>query len=56
VKRALGEASGACLALVVSDAVKQVIDEGYCRVSSSGYRHAPVAVKETLCDGWWRLL
>ncbi|MEV8442112.1 hypothetical protein AB0425_32455 [Actinosynnema sp. NPDC051121] len=56
VKRALEEAGGACLALVVSDAVKHVVDEGYCRIGPTGYRHVAVVVKETSCDAWWRLL
>jgi hypothetical protein len=56
VKRVLGEDADACLALVVSDAVKQVVDDGYCRVGPAGYRHVAVAVKETSCGGWWRLL
>ena len=56
VKHALGETGDACLALVVSDAVKQVVDHGYCRVGPAGYRHVSVAVKETSCDGWLRLL
>ncbi|CCH32218.1 hypothetical protein ABZ816_34350 [Actinosynnema sp. NPDC047251] len=56
LKHALGEDGGACLALVVSDAVKHVVDEGYCRTGPTGYRHAAVVVKETSCDGWWRLL
>ena len=56
VKHILNEAFDACLALVVSDAVKQVVDEGYCRVGPTGYRHVAVVVKETSCDGWSRLL
>lgn len=56
VKHSLSRASDACLALVVSDAVKQVVDEGYCRVGPTGFRHVAVVVKETSCDGWWRLL
>lgn len=56
VKHVLGEAGDACLALVVSDAVKHVVDEGYCRVGPTGYRHVAVVVKETSCDAWWRLL
>ncbi|MFC6089710.1 hypothetical protein [Saccharothrix lopnurensis] len=56
VKDALGEDGDACLALVVSAPVKQVVDEGYCRVGPAGYRHVGVVVKETSCDGWWRLL
>jgi hypothetical protein len=56
VKRSVEEAGDACLALVVSDAVKQVVDEGYCRIGPAGYRHVAVVVKETSCDAWWRLL
>ncbi|WP_125783497.1 hypothetical protein [Amycolatopsis sp. WAC 01375] len=56
VKHVLGEASDACLALVVSDAAKHVVNEGYCRVGPTGYRQVAVVVKETSCDAWWRLL
>ena len=55
VKTGLSEADG-CLALVVSDAVKQVVDEGYCRVGPAGYRRVAVVVKETSWDGWLRIL
>ncbi|WP_132118330.1 hypothetical protein [Actinocrispum wychmicini] len=56
VKDILSEAGDACLALVVSYAVKQVVADGYCRVGVSGYRRVEVVVKETSCDGWLRLL
>jgi hypothetical protein len=56
VKRALEEAGDACVALVVSDAVKHVVDGGYCRIGPAGYRHVAVVVKETSCDAWWPLL
>ncbi|MBM7774084.1 hypothetical protein JOD54_004288 [Actinokineospora baliensis] len=56
VKAALERDPVACLAVVLSDAVKRVVDDGYCRVRSDGYRHTAVAVKETVCDGWWRLV
>lgn len=56
VKHGLSEADDGCLGLVVSGAVKQVVDDGYCRVGPTGYRHVTVDVKETSCDGWWRLL
>lgn len=56
VKRSLEEAGDSCLAVVVSDAVKHVVDEGYCRIGPAGYRHVEVVVKETSCDAWWRLL
>ncbi|TQM84521.1 hypothetical protein FHX81_6969 [Saccharothrix saharensis] len=48
VKRALEEDGDACLALVVSDAVKRVVDEGYCRIGPAGYRHVAVLVKGDL--------
>jgi len=56
VKHVLGETGDACLALVVSNAVKHLVDEGYCKVGPAGYRHVAVVVKETSCDAWWRLL
>ncbi|GAB3002223.1 hypothetical protein [Saccharothrix stipae] len=56
VKHGLEGARDACLALVVSDAVKHVVDQGYCKVGPTGYRHVAVLVKETSCDAWWRLV
>lgn len=55
-KRALATAAEAYVALVLSEAAMQVVDQGYCRVGPSAYQQIPLSVKETSGRGWLRLL